>query len=123
MIDLAEVLAIHQVLIDEFGGSSGIRDQGLLQSAIDRPFSGIGETLFYPTPEERAGAILESIIKNHPFVDGNKRTGYVLMRLLLMQSGKDLSATQDEKYEFVIRVASGQLDFVQIVDYIRTKTT
>ncbi len=123
MIDLADVLAIHQMLIDEFGGSSGIRDQGLLQSAIERPFGGVGETLFYPTPEEKAGAILESIIKNHPFVDGNKRTGYVLMRLLLMQSGNDLSATQDEKYEFVIQVASSQLDFAQIVGWIRTRIT
>ena len=121
MIDLAEVLAIHQVLLDEFGGLSGIRDQGLLQSAIERPFGGFGERSFYPTPEEKAGAILESIIKNHPFVDGNKRTGYVLMRLLLMQSGNDLSATQDEKYEFVIQVASGQLNFDQIVGWIRVR--
>ncbi|GAB2561701.1 type II toxin-antitoxin system death-on-curing family toxin [Spirosoma areae] len=118
MIDIADVLTIHQVLINDFGGSSGIRDQGLLQSAIERPFSGIGETLFYLTPEEKAGAILENIVKNHPFVDGNKRTGYVLMRLLLMQSGKDITATQEEKYDFVIQVASGRLDFNQIIDWI-----
>jgi death-on-curing protein len=61
---------------------------------------------------------LESLIKNHPFIDGNKRTGYVLMRLVLMQFGKDLTATQDEKYSFIMQVASEQVDFEQIVAWI-----
>lgn len=122
MIDLQEVLEIHQVLIQEFGGSQGVRDEGLLKSAIERPFSGFGETAFYPTPEEKASAILESIIKNHPFIDGNKRTGYVLMRLILMQFGKDIIATQDEKYSFVIEVASGQIEFQGIVAWIKNQT-
>jgi death-on-curing protein len=118
MIDLQEVIEIHEVLIQAFGGGQGIRDEGLLKSAIERPFSGFGETEFYPKPEEKAAAIFESIVKNHPFIDGNKRTGYVLMRLILMQFGKDLSATQDEKYSFVIEVASGQIDFQDIVAWI-----
>lgn len=123
MIDLQEVFEIHQVLIQEFGGSQGVRDESLLKSAIERPFSGFGETEFYPTPEEKAGAILESIVKNHPFIDGNKRTGYVLMRLILMQFGKDIIATQNEKYEFVVSVASGQIDFQQIAAWIRNRAT
>lgn len=123
MIDLQEVFEIHQVLIQEFGGSQGVRDEGLLKSAIERPFSGFGETEFYPTPEEKAGAILESVIKNHPFIDGNKRTGYVLMRLILMQFGKDITATQDEKYSFVIGVASGQIEFQEIVAWIKKRAT
>ena len=94
----------------------------MLKSAIERPFSGFGETAFYPTPEEKASAILESIIKNHPFIDGNKRTGYVLMRLILMQFGKDIIATQDEKYSFVIEVASGQIEFQGIVAWIKNQT-
>lgn len=61
---------------------------------------------------------MESLIKNHPFIDGNKRTGYVLMRLVLMQFGKDLTATQDEKYSFIMQVASEQVDFEQIVAWI-----
>lgn len=61
---------------------------------------------------------MESLIKNHPFIDGNKRTGYVLMRLILMQFGKDLTATQDEKYSFIMQVASEQVDFEQIVAWI-----
>ena len=123
MIDIQEVFEIHQVLIQEFGGSQGVRDEGLLKSAIERPFSGFGETEFYPTPEEKAGAVLESIIKNHPFIDGNKRTGYVLMRLVLMQFGKDITATQDEKYSFVIDVASGQIEFPEILAWIQKRAT
>lgn len=123
MIDLQEVFEIHQVLIQEFGGSQGVRDEGLLKSALERPFSGFGKTEFYPTPEEKAGAVLESIVKNHPFIDGNKRTGYVLMRLILMQFGKDITATQDEKYSFVIEVASGQIEFQEIVAWIGKRAT
>ncbi|MDX2302644.1 MAG: type II toxin-antitoxin system death-on-curing family toxin [Microscillaceae bacterium] len=123
MIDYQEVLEIHQVLIREFGGSQGVRDESGLKSALERPFSGFGETEFYPSPEEKAGAILESIVKNHPFIDGNKRTGYVLMRLVLMNFGKDIQATQDEKYGFVISVASGQLDFHEIVIWTKQRTT
>ena len=123
MIDLQDVLEVHQVLIQEFGGSQGVRDEGLLKSALERPFSGFGETEFYATPEEKAGAVLESIVNNHPFIDGNKRTGYVLMRLILMQFGKDIIATQDEKYSFVIEVASGQIDFQAIVSWIKNRIT
>lgn len=122
MIDYQEVLEIHQVLIREFGGSQGVRDENGIKSALERPFSGFEETEFYPSPEEKAGAILESVVKNHPFIDGNKRTGYVLMRLVLMNFGKDIKATQDEKYNFVIAVASGELDFQQIVTWIKQRT-
>jgi len=121
MITYQEALEIHQVLLEAFGGAAGVRDEGLLQSALDRPFAGFGESEFYETPVEKAGAILESIVKNHPFVDGNKRTGYVLMRLLLMHFGEDLQATQDEKYDFVISVASGRIAFPEIVTWIKEK--
>ncbi len=123
MIAIEEVLEIHQILIQEFGGLHGIRDKDLLQSALERPFSGFGEIEFYKTPQEKAAAIVESIVKNHPFIDGNKRTGYVLMRLLLMQFGQDVIATQDEKYEFVIQVASGEIDFTEIATWIIAKNT
>ncbi len=121
MIDYQDVLEIHQVLVEEFGGSQGVRDENGLKSALERPFSGFGGTEFYPSSEEKAGAILESIVKNHPFIDGNKRMGYVLMRLILMNFGKDIQASQDEKYDFVIAIASGQLDFQQIVTWINQR--
>jgi death on curing protein len=121
MIDFDEVLDIHHALIQKFGGTVGVRDEGLLQAALERPFSGFGEIEFYPTAEEKAAAILESIVTNHPFIDGNKRTGYVLMRLLVMQYGKDIRASQDEKYEFVIAIASGEMDFQQVLTWIKDK--
>ncbi|HET9505043.1 MAG TPA: type II toxin-antitoxin system death-on-curing family toxin [Hymenobacter sp.] len=121
MITYQEVLEIHQVLVESFGGVVGVREEGLLRAAIERPFAGFGETEFYQTPAEKAAAIVESIVKNHPFVDGNKRTGYVLMRLLLLQAGQDLQATQDEKYDFVISIASGQIAFPEIVTWIQSK--
>lgn len=120
MIELEEVLKIHQILIEKFGGASGVRDKGMLKSAIERPFSGFGEIPFYPTPEEKAAAILESIVVNHPFVDGNKRTGYVLMRSIMMNFGKDIIATQDEKYNLVIDVASAKISFDGIVSWLQT---
>lgn len=119
MMPLSDVLEIHQTLIQAFGGASGVRDEGLLRAALERPFAGFGETAFYPTPTEKAAALVESIVKNHPFIDGNKRTGYVLMRLLLMQAGQDLTATQDEKYDFIIGIASGQTAFPEIVAWIK----
>ncbi|MCF8293844.1 MAG: type II toxin-antitoxin system death-on-curing family toxin [Chitinophagaceae bacterium] len=118
MIDIQEVLVIHDTLIVHFGGSNGIRDYNLLVSAINRPFTGTGDTEFYPTIHEKAAALIESIVKNHPFVDGNKRTGYVMMRLFLLNNGFDIQASQDEKYTFVIRIASGSLSIEHITSWI-----
>ena len=118
MIDIQEVLVIHDTLIVQFGGSNGIRDYNLLVSAINRPYTGTGDTEFYPTIHEKAAALIESIVKNHPFVDGNKRTGYVIMRLFLLNNGFDIQASQDEKYTFVIRIASGSLTIEHITSWI-----
>jgi death-on-curing protein len=75
----------------------------------------------YPTPILQATALIESLIQNHPFLDGNKRIGYVMMRFFLMQNKIDLEATQSEKYDFVMRIANGQLTFAQISDWISAK--
>ena len=111
MISLREVEQIHNLLIEEFGGAKGVRDYRALDAAINRPFATFGQEELYPNPIDKASAIIESILINHPFIDGNKRTGYVLMRLLLLQSGQDIQAEQEEKYDFVISIASGKLAF------------
>jgi len=118
MIDLEDVLNIHEFLINKFGGSHGVRDESLLQSAIARPFQTFDKDDLYKTHIEKAAALIESIVSNHPFIDGNKRIGYVLMRLYLMQNGLDISASQAEKYDFVIAIASGALPFEDIVNWI-----
>ena len=87
MIDLETVLKIHDLLIDEFGGKPGIRDHSLLDSALNRPFQTFDGELLYPSIIDQSAAIIESIVKNHPFNDGNKRTGYTLTRLHLLNNG------------------------------------
>lgn len=108
MISIDEVLRIHNILIEKFGGSPGVRDKELLESSIFRPFNTFNSVDLYPTPIDKAAAIIESVVKNHPFIDGNKRTGYTLMRLFLLNEGLDINASEDDKYDFVIRIAEGK---------------
>jgi death-on-curing protein len=100
MISIKEVGEIHKILIDLFGGSDGIRDLSALESSLSRPFQTFDEKNLHPTPIHKAAALVESIVINHPFVDGNKRTGYVVMRSFLIANGLDIKATQNEKYDF-----------------------
>jgi death-on-curing protein len=120
MINIDEVGQIHQVLVDNFGGSNGLRDVTALQSALARPFQKYNNLDLYPTVLEKVAAILESILTNHPFVDGNKRTGYTVMRLYLLINGFDIEATTDEKYEFIMNIASGTLKYQEIVVWLRS---
>ncbi|NNV56170.1 type II toxin-antitoxin system death-on-curing family toxin [Limnovirga soli] len=121
MISLKEVEEIHQILIAEFGGANGIRDKALLLSALARPLQTFDGKYLYPTAVEKAASLIESILINHPFVDGNKRTGYVLMRLVLLSNNYDIKASQAEKYTFVIDIASGKLKFDAIVKWLNTQ--
>ncbi len=94
MISIREVQDIHTTLIEHFGGSHGIRDINGLESALARPFQTFENKELYTSIIEKAASLLESMIINHPFVDGNKRTGYVLTRLFLVSNGFDFKATQ-----------------------------
>jgi death on curing protein len=118
MISEQEALEIHAILIELFGGSNGIRDKELLNSALNRPYQTFDGQELYPSPLDKAAAILESIIKNHPFVDGNKRTGYVLARLLMMSNQLNIDADQEQKYQFVISISTGELNFDQIREWL-----
>jgi death-on-curing protein len=122
MIKIELVITIHELLIEKYGGIHGIRDIKSLESAIARPFMTFEKENLYPTPILQATALIESLISNHPFLDGNKRIGYVMMRFFLMQNKIDLKATQSEKYDFVMKIASGQLNFDQIKAWISDKT-
>ena len=122
MITIQEALEIHKILIEQFSGGSGLRDLSLLESALQRPFQTFDGSELYSTPIQKSAVILESIVKNHPFVDGNKRTGYVLARLTLLNNGVDIEATQDEKYQLVIKIAENQIDFDEIVKWLKKNT-
>ncbi len=122
MIQVKEVLVLHEVLIERFGGSQGIRDHHLLQSAFSRPFQTFDGTDLYPTVYEKAAALIESMLVNHPFVDGNKRTGYGLLRIYLGINKYEITASIDNRYEFVVAVAAGRLKFDQILSWVKVNT-
>ena len=121
MIRLNDVLNIHDILIDKFGGTKGVRDQGALESAINRPYATLGELDLYPSQIEKAAAIFESVLINHPFIDGNKRTAYVLMKLILLEDGLAIYADQDEKYQMVISASKGDIRFAEIVKWLQNR--
>ena len=119
MISRSEAEQVHNILIQQFGGGKGIRDLGALESALSRPFQKFDNRDLYESTIDKAAALIESIITNHPFVDGNKRTGYVIMRLFLNNNGIDINATQEEKYNFVIQIAAGKSNFNDIVYWLK----
>ncbi len=119
---LGEVERIHRILIAEFGGTTGIRDKASLEAALARPFQTFDGNELYPSPITKAASLIESILTNHPFLDGNKRTGYVLMRLFLLSNKLDIKATQEEKYSFVMQIANGQIEFEDIVNWLTLHT-
>jgi len=123
MIPFKEVELLDRILIDKFGGSHGIRDKAALESAISRPFQTFDGNDLYPSVFEKAASLIESILVNHPFIDGNKRTGYTLLRLYLIQNGLDINASQDNKYEFVIDIASGTLKYEGILSWLKSNTS
>ena len=118
MIKVELVITVHELLIEKYGGIQGIRDSKGLDSAIIRPFMTFDQQELYPTPVSKAAALIESLICNHPFLDGNKRIGYVMMRFFLLKNKLDIKATQSEKYDFVIKIANGQIQFDQILAWI-----
>ena len=122
MILLEDILKLHKFSIQKYGGSHGLRDSGLLESAIARPFQSFGGEDLYPSIFEKAAALGESLIINHPFVDGNKRTGAVAMIALLEENGLRLSADGDDLYNFVISISTGEKKFEEIVEWLKENT-
>ena len=122
---ISEKLAkeINLIIAEFSGGSSGIRDNNGLLSALNRPYQTFDGVDLYPTAIEKSAAILESIIINHPFIDGNKRMGYAFMRLLLAEDDFDMFATEDEIYNFVISVSKGKMNTEEITNWIRNHAT
>jgi death-on-curing protein len=121
MISIKNAIRIHNILIDRFGGEMGLRDQKLLESALARPYQTFDNKELYKTPIEKAASLIESLINNHPFIDGNKRFAYVAMRLTLLEYDIDLNASENDKYDFVISIAKGELKFEGICSWLISK--
>ena len=100
-LTVAEVVAIHHYQIEEYGGESGLLNQGALESAVFRPQTG-----YYNDLSEEAAALLESLVNNHPFVDGNKPVGFAAVHTFLLMNGFDLDVSSKAAFEFLIRAIS-----------------
>lgn len=105
-------------MIKEFGGSCGIRDMGLVESAIARPKATLNGGYLYKSIFDKAASLLQSLLKNHPFIDGNKRTALVSASLFLKINGWNLVNSYDEEVEFAVRVDNGNLTVEQISNWL-----
>jgi len=114
-----QILYLYQQISRQLGGTIGLRDQGLLESAVYRPQATFGGRDLYPNLFSKTAALGHSLIANHPFVDGNKRVGYAAMRLMLRLNGRDLSASTDAKVTFVVAIASGKMTEQAIADWLK----
>ena len=119
MISIDDILILHERSIIDYGGMKGIRDPGMLESAIARPFQIFSGNELYPEAIQKAAALAESLIINHPFMDGNKRTGALTMIAFLNHAGYKLAASSDNLHQMIISISTGQLKFEEIVKWLK----
>jgi death-on-curing protein len=117
-----QILFIHARLIEETGGEHGVRDLEMLLSAIGRPQASFDRQDLYPDLFSKAAALMESLIRNHPFVDGNKRTGVTAAGLFLRQNGYCLTASNDELVAITMSVAQSQTNLETLTNWIRNNS-
>ena len=115
-----KVLLLHKLIAEETGGSVGIRDEALLESALENAFSGFGGQEFYPSKEEKGARLGYTLISNNAFVDGNKRIGMYVMLTFLEVNGIRLDCTNDEIVEVGFAVASGAMDYDALLKWVRS---
>jgi death-on-curing protein len=117
-----QVLFIHARLIEETGGGHGILDLGLLLSAIARPQASFDVKDLYPDIFSKAAALMDSLVRNHPFMDGNKRTGISAASLFLSRNDYRVIASNDELRDFTFAVAQSKLLFADMVAWLQEKS-
>lgn len=113
-----KVLLLHQLLAEATGGSVGVRDQGLLDSALEGAFAGFGDQEFYPTKEEKGARLGYTLISNHAFVDGNKRIGLYVMLSFLEMNGIRIRCTDEELVEIGLSIADGKLGYEDLHSWV-----
>ena len=115
-----ELRKLHTLLTAKTGGSDGLRDQGLLESAVCSADMSFGGQEVYPTVEEKAARLMFALVGNHAFVDGNKRIGLLTMLMTLRLAGIPLQYTQQELVALTLSVADGSWDYQEILDWIHS---
>jgi len=121
-LTLEEVLKFHDEMIERFGGPAGIRDLALLESALAQPEMAVFDNEVYETIIEKAAAYIYFIIKNHPFIDGNKRTGLVCAIVFLRNNNIEVQENFESLYNFAIDIASSEIQIPEIVEYLKKHT-
>ena len=114
-----KVKLLHQLLAEATGGSVGVRDEGLLDSALESAFSGFGDQEFYPTKEEKGARLGYALMSNHAFVDGNKRIGTYIMLTFLEINGIRIQCTDDELVHVGLSVADGSMKYEELLQWVR----
>ena len=113
-----KVLLLHQILAEATGGSVGVRDDALLDSALESAFAGFGDREFYPSKEEKGARLGFALISNHAFVDGNKRIGIYVMLSFLEMNGIRLQCTDDEIVTIGLSVADGSMGYEELLQWV-----
>lgn len=114
-----KVLLLHQLIAQETGGSVGVRDEGLLESALEAAFASFGDKELYPTKEEKGARLGHSLISNHAFVDGNKRIGVYVMLTFLEVNGIYLDCTNEDVVKIGLGVADGSMGYEELLAWVR----
>jgi death on curing protein len=119
-LDVDDVLGIHRLQLERFGGSAGLRDQGLLESAVAQPQASFGEKYLHDDVFLMAAAYLYHVVRNHPFVDGNKRAGLLSALVFLDLNGIPIQQPHSQLYDLTIAVAEGRLEKGEIAAALRS---
>lgn len=119
-LTLAELLEIHRRVLAQSGGATGIRDGGALDAALAQPRMTFDGDDLYPTLVEKTAALGFALIKNHPFIDGNKRSGHAAMEVLLILNGSEIEAPVDEQEAVILAVAAGDMNREEFVRWLRS---
>ena len=122
ILNLAGLVWLHTVAVEEFGGSSGIRDRSVLESALGRPLATFGGKNLYETPFKRAAALAESLVLNHGFVDGNKRTAMYAMAAWLDREGFTIEAARGELRDLALGIATRRFNTEQFAAWLENRS-
>ncbi|MBQ6969689.1 MAG: type II toxin-antitoxin system death-on-curing family toxin [Synergistaceae bacterium] len=116
-----QILLLHEEVIEQYGGSHGIRDEKLLDSALSVPFQSFGDFEFYPTVLEKAVRLCFGLVMNHPFIDGNKRVGAAALLATLKVNNISYRADRGELSEVILSLSSGKIDYEDLLRWVRER--